>query len=345
MKKLLILMLLCGLAVCEVSAKKKLKTNYRNALIYTYSQSSVEDDNLKLEIYNGTLYAINKTKETIFLDLSQCFVNINGTSYPMYEETQVKKKAAKKGIVTSADVFMTISPSLGEKQNKVSIVGLEPTIWGKYTTSETPLGTIDDKARQLFAVINELTEKSRSEDPKGKRYLGTATRHLTEDESFQNIAVSIAYAFNKKAEKWTNCQLSTWVSDVIFAPFYVELPEDLKRKDKKGFAVKEQKPAIIHVKAEYPFEFESDKSPIMLADWEGDYKKGTFTLQVARPVKTDKSFTSIGISLLASVLTKGQGTFTLDNKYYKSVNQFDGTNVDWGEMTYAKSVKDAVQEN
>ncbi len=329
MKKLLILMLLCGLAVCEVSAKKKLKTNYRNALIYTYSQSSVEDDNLKLEIYNGTLYAINKTKETIFLDLSQCFVNINGTSYPMYEETQVKKKAAKKGIVTSADVFMTISPSLGEKQNKVSIVGLEPTIWGKYTTSETPLGTIDDKARQLFAVINELTEKSRSEDPKGKRYLGTATRHLTEDESFQNIAVSIAYAFNKKAEKWTNCQLSTWVSDVIFAPFYVELPEDLKRKDKKGFAVKEQKPAIIHVKAEYPFEFESDKSPIMLADWEGDYKKGTFTLQVARPVKTDKSFTSIGISLLASVLTKGQGPFTLDNKYYKSVNQFDGTNVDW----------------
>ena len=343
MKKLLILMLLCGLAVCEVSAKKKLKTNYRNTLVYAYSQSVVEDDNLKLEIYDGTLYAINKTKETIFLDLSQCFVNINGTSYPMYEETQVKKKAAKKGIVTSADVFITISPSLGEKQNEVAICSLGLTAWGKYTTSETPLGTIDDKSRQLFAVINELTEKSKSEDPKGKQYLGTATRHLTEDESFQNIAVSIAYAFNKKAEKWTNCQLSTWVSDVIFAPFYVELPEDLKRKDKKGFAVKEQKPAVIHVKAENPFEFESDKSPIMLADWEGDYKKGTFTLQSAKPAKSDKSFGSIFKAMLHSYAFGGP--LTLDSKYYKSIIQFDGTNVDWGEMTYAKSVKDAVQEN
>ena len=48
-----------------------IKTSYRNALILAYSQANsvYEDDNIKLEIYDEQLWAINKTSKTIFIDL------------------------------------------------------------------------------------------------------------------------------------------------------------------------------------------------------------------------------------------------------------------------------------
>ena len=45
-----------------------------------------EDDNIKLEIYNEQLWAVNKTKKTIFIDLSQCFMVHNGSSFPMFDK-------------------------------------------------------------------------------------------------------------------------------------------------------------------------------------------------------------------------------------------------------------------
>lgn len=73
MKKILFLLTLCGLFSLGVSAKSKLKTAYRNLLIYAYAESSIEDDNIKLEIINGSLYATNKTKKTIFLGFITVF--------------------------------------------------------------------------------------------------------------------------------------------------------------------------------------------------------------------------------------------------------------------------------
>lgn len=55
MKRILFLLTLCGLFSLGVSAKSKLKTAYRNLLIYAYAESSIEDDNIKLEIINGSL--------------------------------------------------------------------------------------------------------------------------------------------------------------------------------------------------------------------------------------------------------------------------------------------------
>ena len=63
-------------------------------------------------------------------------------------------------------------------------------------------------------------------------------------------------------------------------------------KNKKGFGVKEQKPAIIHIKAEWPFEKDNQKPTGLFSDWEGNYKKGTFTLVCPSPSKADKSFSS-----------------------------------------------------
>ena len=49
-------------------------TSYRYELVYAYSQANsiYEDENIKLEIYNQELWALNKTPKTIFIDLFQC---------------------------------------------------------------------------------------------------------------------------------------------------------------------------------------------------------------------------------------------------------------------------------
>ena len=207
MKRILFLLTLCGLFSLGVSAKSKLKTAYRNLLIYAYAESSIEDDNIKLEIINGSLYATNKTKKTIFLDLSQCFIGINGNSSPMYDENQGKSKKSKKGITTSTDVFLTIAPSLGDKQDATFIRSLTPFVWGNYTTTETPLSTdffgnvkgggLTKADKNLFNVLNDLAEKAKAADPKKKHYIGAASCHLTEDESIQTISASIAYEIGR----------------------------------------------------------------------------------------------------------------------------------------------------
>ena len=273
MKKTSIFFALLCLVAVSVSAKTK--TDYRNALILAYSQANsvYEDDNIKLEIYNEQLWATNKTKKTIFIDLAQCFAFHNGQAKPLLEANNNKKdddkKASKKGFSTKDDEYLTIAPTLGVKQNETFICRMSTGLFHKYSTSETTNSDFTEYDKRLLSIVEELVSESQQADSKGKDYKGTSVRHLMEDESINNIGASIAYAFNKKAEEWINISLSTWVSDVIFAPFYVEMPQDLKKKEKKGFGIKETAPAIIHVRANSPFEFDEDKSPIIVCDWEG----------------------------------------------------------------------------
>ena len=88
MKKLFAIIVLAVLAVSTAFAKDDIKTNYRTALVLAYSpaNSVYEDENIKLEIFNEKLYATNKTSRTIFIDLSQCFLIHNGSSYPMFDK-------------------------------------------------------------------------------------------------------------------------------------------------------------------------------------------------------------------------------------------------------------------
>lgn len=325
-----------------------IKTSYRNALVLAYSQANsvYEDENLKLEIYDGQLWATNKTSKTIFIDLSQCFSVHNGASTPLFDSSYKKqgdKKASKTGASTKDDVYITLAPNNGARQNETYICNLETGIYGKYSTAETPSHDFTDYDKRLYSILEELLTESMNADPKGKEYKGTAVRHMTEDESINNIGASIAYAFNKRAEEWTNVSLSTWVSDVIFAPFYVEMPEDLKKKDMKGFGIKETSPAVIHIRANSPFEFDEDKSPIIVCDWEGNYKKGTFELGTTWVSKIK------GPSLLqivGAVFTYGA---TLIKSYkdtaYKKVIRFDGSNSDWGKLSYADGIMKTEQSD
>lgn len=334
MKKFLSLVLVV-IAFAIPSFAKDKTTNYRNALVMAYSPANnvYEDDNIRLEIYDGSLWALNKTNKTVFIDLSQCFLNHNGSSYPMFSEHQEEKQASKKNVSTSIDQYISIAPAVGGKQNPTFICNLAGNLYGGYTTSESPSGNFSEYEERLLTLIGELYEESVSMDPKKKDPIGTVSRHLLEDETINSVGASIAYAFNKKAEDWNPVIISTWVSDVAFAPFYVEMPADLTKKEKGGFGVKKTEAAKIHIKADSPFEFDADKSPVLVFDWTGNIKKGTFDLNDTRISK--KKGAGFGAFLL-TVATGGMTAFMLNptETFYKSTLLFEGENSDWGKLKY-----------
>lgn len=323
-------------------AKSKISTSYRNALILAYSQvnSVYEDDNIKLEIYDEKLWATNKTPKTIFIDLSQCFLVHNGSSHPMFTKDQDEKKASKKGVTTSVDEFITVAPATGSKQNETWICNMAMNIYGKYTTSESPSGDFTDYDKRFLEMIGDMVTESANADPKGKSYTGSVNRHFTEDESVNNIGASIAYAFNKRSEEWTSVSISTWVSDAIFAPFYVEMPQDLKKKDQRGFGVKETKPAVIHILANSPFEFDEEKSPLVVCDWEGNFKKGTFDLKSTYISKIK----NVGAAVLLAGFTGGASMALVKEDVYKRIIKFDGSTADWGKLTFVPVITSTGQK-
>lgn len=345
MKKVLLLFALLCVFISNVTAEG-IKTQYRNALIFAYSQANsvYEDDNIKLEIYGEKLWATNKTTKTIFIDLAQCFAFHNGASMPLFnreEKKQGDKKASKVGISTKDNEYITLAPSMGSNQSETYICILSTRIYGDYTTAETPSMDFTDYDKRLLNTLEQLLIKSKEASPKGKEYKGTVAIHMTEDESINNIGASIAYAFNKNTEEWTNVSLSTWVCDVIFAPFYFEIPKDLKKKEKRGFGVKETEHAYIHVRADSPFEFDEDKSPIIVCEWVGNYKKGEFKLN---PTWVSKSKKFSAGKIIGAFFTLGL-TLVPEVQMYKHYIRFDGAESDWGKMIYALDAMDTRQSN
>jgi len=352
MKKTSILFALLCLVAVSVSAKTK--TDYRNALVLAYSQANsvYEDENIKLEIYDEGLWASNKTKKTIFIDLSQCFKFHNGQSTPFIETGErdkktkgENKKASKVGVSTKDDQYISIAPSIGQSQNETFIIQMTNYIYGKYSTTESPspYGEFTEYDKRLLGIIEELVSESKEADPKGKEYVGTVSRHLLEDESINNIGVTVAYSFNKKSEEWTNVSISTWVSDVIFSPYYIEMPPELKKKDKRGFGVKESSPAVVHIKADSPFEFDADKSPIIVCDWEGNYKKGTFVLKSTRISKKKGNFFG---RLFGGLFTFGTTWFVpLTEVTYRQIQHFDGATSDWGKLNFVSDIMKTEQDD
>ena len=208
--------------------------------------------------------------------------------------------------------------------------------YGKYSSTESPSKNFTEYETRLLTLIGEMVNESIEGDFKKKLCIGTVTRHLTEDESISNIGASIAYSFNKNTDDWTNVQLSTWVCDVIFTPYYVEMPKNLSKKEKKGFGVKTTEPAKIHVLAKSPFEYDEDKSPLVVIDWQGNFNKGTFELKSTRIEKT-KRMNPLAAGLL-TVATGGLGAAAFvaptEVTEYKRIIVFDGEETNWGKMQY-----------
>ena len=345
MKKLFVLFALMATAV-TVWAGNGIETEFRTALVLAYSpvNNVYEDDNIRLEFYDEILWITNKTNRTIYLNMSQCFVNHNRRSYPMMDltgnekhEMNKKKDDEKPSIAnlsSSVETYQSIAPSTGTKQNPTALHYMSNYIYGHYTTSESPSGEFTEYEERLRTYINEMLNESLAEDPKGKEYKGTVWRHLTEDESVNNLGASIAYSFSKDTENWTPVTLSTWVSDMYIVPYYVEMPPELTKQDKRGFGVKNTEAAVVHLKADSPFEYEEDKSPIIVLDWVGKFKKGKFRLSYTRVSKTKTNF----LAFLAAPFTSGASlVLAYRTNFYKSIIHFDGANDDWGKMSYMDS--------
>ena len=89
------------LCIGTISAQKSnIKTSVRQALIFAFDRSNsvFEDENIRLEIYNQQLWITNKTKKTLFIDLSQCFLSHNGSSRPIFSKDQNDRVASKAGV-------------------------------------------------------------------------------------------------------------------------------------------------------------------------------------------------------------------------------------------------------
>lgn len=328
-------------------------TEYRNALVMAYSpvNSVYEDDNIRFEIYNESLYAINKSEKTIFLDLSRCFINHNGISYPLDEDISKKdldkNVASKFAISTSNSDFISIPPYNGGRQNSTYIASFICPFLGLYSTSGSNFRDFSDYEERFITLINKLVTESKSKDPKGNKYLGTAVAHLTEDESIWTLGATLAYSFSKDSQEWTTTALSTWISDVIFAPYHIDMPEELSKNEKKGFDLKNTiSGAKIRVKANSPFEFEKDKSPVILTDWEGDFNKGEFRISPSWIIRMKPFGFWLSAFLQQHVkeLAKGNKTkigITIGDlktykpeAFYKRTLIFEGDDSDWGQMKY-----------
>lgn len=338
MKKYLFLLMFFCMIANDASAKTR--TMYRNALILAFSlvNSVYEDDSIKLEFYNQKLWATNKTSKTIFIDLSQCFAIRNESAVPFIstgEEDKLSdkdnKKTSKKGISSKDDIFIAIAPTIGIEQKETFICDMSSYVYGDYSTTEQRSKDFTEFDKRFLRTLDELVDKSTVYVNNDARYEGTVALHLTEDESILSIGASIAYSFNKKTENWTTVTLSTWVSDVIFSPYYIELPKELKKKEKRGFGIKETDPMIIHVKANSPFEYDDDKSPIIICDWKGNYKKGTFSLK------------QIWVDAAKKQTTAKNSVLRHNTEEYKSIVHFDKADADWGILKYVDSQNETGQ--
>ena len=351
MKKILLLAICCLFFGQAFGGKKsKEETKYRNALIFMYSNANsvYEDDNIRLEIYDESLWASNKTTKTIFIAVDQSFLIHNGSARPLYDNSkkeQGDKKASKKAVATEENLTITIAPKISENQSPTWICDVSTALYGLYSTSETPTGSFTEYDKRLFSAIETLTtEAKRKEDKKQDVFTGSSAIHFTEDESVVNLGFSIAYSFNKKTDEWNNIQLTTWISDLIFAPIYNELPRSMDLDEYKGFGIKQVPYAVTHVKADAPYkEIDKEKSLAIIFDWVGNFDKGSFKLQNARAeIPGLKKYQLLGT--LMNTMGKSSKTPTIFDMYYKRIIQFDGSDANWGKLKYANKMSSASKE-
>ena len=95
-------------------------------------------------------------------------------------------------------------------------------------------------------------------------------------------------------------------------------------------------------KADNPFEFDSDRSPVIVVDWTGNFKKGEFTLSPTWVSK--KKGMSVGKALLGGLATLATGGAAVgilltnnEETFYKKAIVFEGSDTNWPKMTYLNS--------
>ncbi|UKI45075.1 MAG: hypothetical protein L6U16_06675 [Porphyromonadaceae bacterium] len=124
MKKIFIISYLSAFGQAFGGKKSKEETKYRNAFdffMYSNANSVYEDDNIRLEIYDESLWVSNKTTKTIFIAVDQSFLIHNGSARPLYDNSKkrskVTRKHQKKAVATEENLTITIAPKISENQS------------------------------------------------------------------------------------------------------------------------------------------------------------------------------------------------------------------------------------
>lgn len=277
--------------------------------------SKYEDENAIVEIYNEALWITNKTNRTIYLDLAQCFAYYNDDAQSLYVPDDKKKN---KDVVTETQL-RTIAPNSTEP-----LCGLGSYVAGTYSAYDgKDVHVVNDNTAKFMNIVDELRVELESENK------NSATKHLTEDESFINLKAAIAYSFDKESKDAIPVVVNTWLSHVTLAKYFTLLPPQLEKK--KSLSARTVKPAMICASANSPFEYEDEKSPIMSYDITINLKKGRFTLS---PVVITNEKTNF-FRLIGSVYTMGlisPVTKANKNQFHQKVINWIGTDVDFTKI-------------
>lgn len=336
MKKLLLLFaFICTIFFAGEAKSPERQYGLAFVMAYSPTASVYEDDNIRCEIYGGNVWASNKTEQPIFLDVDRIFLIHNGATYPVTSSSTDGNSKAK---VTSTDRFIVLAPQIGSEHKPNRLFQVDTKIYGKYTSTESPSKNFTVEEERLVNLVGEIIDESLAADPKGKQPLATVHRHLTEDESINKVGVSLSYAFSKETDSWTPIQINSWVSDVILCPYYVEMPEKLGDDEKRGFGAKKSDYATKVLKADSPFEFAMDNSPVIVCRWTGNYKKGEFTLNgtyVYRKGSFGDNYKLMQAILGGDYMTARELSSKLE---IKSNVKFDGADTDWGTIKYSKGL-------
>lgn len=242
-------------------------------LAFSGVDSKYEDDNVVVEIYNQLLWVTNKTDRTIYLDLAQCFVYYNDTSFCLYESDEKKE-----GHITDTQLI-NIAPN----DNK-PIASLGGYIAGLYSSNNKELKKKEQKKYAVHFLtedkINFMNIIDEMRMDLENTITNSTTRHLTENESFIRLKAAISYSFNKESKDGVNdvipVVISSWVSDITLSKYYTLLPPPQEKV--KSLAAKKINPALVCVPAVSPFEYDEEKSPIIGLDITIDLNKGQFVL-------------------------------------------------------------------
>lgn len=281
MKKNILLILLIGLCFSNVYAQKQ-------ALILGYSQieNVYEDENVKMELVRLDLLITNKTNTTVYIDKKSSFYYVNEDPICFYEG---KETHYSNGETIIEKDILPVAP-----KSKYSLYYNAP-VCGRYNAVKENKGAgffgnlfkgndgtsyvLGDAAVEYMGYIETLRYELANNQNKSASNL-----HLTGEDSFLKVSVSINYTMNPKMESFIPVTLVTWVSDMVMSKYYVQ-PQD-KIVKSNSVNVQGRMYNILHVFANAPFEYEEDESPLDMYIVEFD--KGSFKVSQFNNVEGDE---------------------------------------------------------
>jgi len=256
------MMLMMAAVMLAISAQAQ-----RQALLVGYSQTDnvYEDENIRAELVRLSLKITNKTNKPIFIDRGSSFYYVNDDAICLDEKSDNNRYSSYQPLAPKSDTWVStlINP-----------------LRGKYDAGggNNKRGAEAKNQSDLRLQVMNFMETLRYELANNQKK-SCATLHLTGDESYMKVKVYIKYDLKKYDSDEKNREdhsftISTWVSDMILAKYYIQEQDKVKRTN--AVNIQGRMTDIMHVFANRPFEYDEDNSPIDI--YVTQFEKGQFII-------------------------------------------------------------------